>query len=86
MSERTKKLSQKLFGKRLKDLTREELAHFNSVRSKIYYEETRKKFTFEKSFVRKMYGQNKRFTTLSPEQRREYFRLKQRECRAKKKI
>jgi len=84
MRDYTKYLPYKLFGKKTKDLTPEEFREYRRIKGNEYYARTRKKNAFEKSFVRKMYGQNKRFTTLSPEERKEYNRIKQREHREKK--
>lgn len=86
MRDYKKYLPYKLFGKKTKDLTPEEYRTYMQTKGNEYYARTHKKYAFEKSFLRKMYGQNKKFKTLSPEERKEYNRLKQRECRAKKKI
>lgn len=84
MRDYTKCLPYKLFGKKIKDLTPEEYREYMLIKGNAYYARTHKKYVFERSFLRKMYGQNKRMTTLSPEERKEYNRIKQRECRANK--
>lgn len=76
----------KVFGKKIKDFTLEEQREYNNIRAKKFYAKHYKMYAHENSFLRKIYGQDKTFRTLSPEEKREYYRLKQRECRAKKKI
>ena len=79
-------LPYQLFGKRLQDLNLEEKREYKRIQGNKYYTRHRKKFTFECSFLRQQYGQDKRVKSLPPEQLREYNRIKQREHRSKEKI
>jgi len=70
-------LVRELFGKKIKDLTSEELKEY---KRRLY--DKRRKSVWEKSYSRTTYG--KTFRKLSIEEKREYNRFKQQEYRIKK--